>query len=219
MATGSLKIKVCGMRHPDNLEEVCALGPDYVGYIFYPGSKRYVGKDPDPALFKIPTDEIKKTGVFVNEKVQHVISISEALGLDLVQLHGSESLDYCRIIRDAGFPVIKAFDPGLVPQENPAPSKKYSLEDYSELIHLFLFDTPGPGYGGTGQKFDWNLVLGAPISSPFLLSGGIGPDDAMAIGKLKHSSLHGIDVNSKFEVSPGFKDIPLLRKFILEIRK
>ncbi len=206
------------MRYPDNLEEVCALGPDYVGYIFYPGSKRYVGEEPDRALFRIPTQEIKKVGVFVNDEVHNVIRICEEFGLDLVQLHGSESPAYCRSVKDAGISIIKAFDPGLVPGETD-PVNIYRLEDYSELVKLFLFDTPGPGYGGSGQKFDWNLVLGASISFPFLLSGGIGPDDAMAINKLGHGALHGIDVNSRFEVSPGFKDIPLLQKFFLEIRK
>jgi len=201
------KIKVCGMRKPENLEKVCALGPDYVGYIFYPGSKRYVGKRPDPVLFELPPAEITKVGVFVNEQMNRVKEMFEVHGLGMVQLHGNEPPAYCRLLLDSGIPVIKA----LRPDED--------WEEYKDVVQLFLFDSPGTGWGGTGQKFDWDLITKQSIPRHFLLSGGIGPEDANVLKDLKQENFWGIDINSRFELSPGLKDIRMLEKFIMEIRK
>ena len=153
-----MRIKICGMTSPQNLEQVGALGPDYVGYIFYPASKRYVGERPDPALFQIPGPEIQKVGVFVNESLSFVLGAFESYHLPLFQLHGDEKPDYCRRLVEEGVPVIKALDAG---------ADKSRLEEYRGLVQCFLFDTPGKGYGGTGQKFDWELLKNIPPELPF----------------------------------------------------
>jgi len=205
-----MKIKVCGMKSPRNLEQVCALGPDYVGYIFYPASKRYVGEDPDPALFQIPGPGIHKVGVFVNESPSFVISAFESYHLNMLQLHGDESPDYCRRLLQEGIPLIKSLD---------ALKDKSRLEEYRKLVNYILFDTPGKGYGGTGRKFDWELLKRIPSSIPFLLGGGIGPGDAEAVLDMAHGGLQGVDLNSRFEIEPGIKDVTLLEKFMQLIKK
>lgn len=210
MSMQVLKIKVCGMCHPGNLEQVCALGPDFVGFIFYSGSKRYVGSKVDPALFRIPPVGIKKVGVFVNEEAQQVKRTVEQFGLDLVQLHGAETPSYCDDLRRVGIPVIKA-----LALENTSPA----LEAYAGTVDAFLFDSPGRSHGGTGRKFNWELLEGLCHLLPFMLSGGIGPEDASALLALDFKEMSGIDLNSRFEVEPGIKDVALLGPFINEIRK
>lgn len=200
-----MKIKVCGMRSPRNLEQVCALQPDFVGYIFYAPSKRYVGEAPDPELFRVPGPAIRKVGVFVNESREQVKRTFEERQLQLVQLHGDETPEYCQALSREGIPLIKAMDvrsdPGF-------------MEEYREHVEFFLFDTPGRGYGGTGRKFDWNLLRKLPSSYTFLLSGGIGPDDAGALRSIPHKGLLGVDLNSGFESSPGMKEENLLKEFM-----
>ncbi|MEN8226551.1 MAG: phosphoribosylanthranilate isomerase [Bacteroidota bacterium] len=208
----SLKIKVCGLLHPENIEGVCALEPDFVGYIFYPGSKRYVGKKPDPAIFGIPAESTLKVGVFVNEEISKVEQIFSLCRLDMVQLHGEESPHYCETMQDMGIPVIKALSPDSI-AEGATP------EAYKKGVDYLLIDTPGETYGGTGRKFDWELLDESFIPNPFLLSGGIGPEDGAAIRKLHFEGLFGIDLNSRFELSPGLKDVNLLEEFMREIRK
>lgn len=210
MTKNPLKIKVCGMKDPDNLEKLCAIGPDYVGYIFYPESKRFVGLQPDSALFSIPPVGILKVGVFVNEQIYQVKQIVEKYRLELVQLHGEESPEYCRALMEVGIPVIKALHPS---KEDSGP------EAYNGLVRMFLFDTPGPGWGGSGRKFDWSLLKHRRIQLPFLLSGGIGPGDSRVIREMENEKLWGIDLNSRFEIAPGLKDIRLLEDFFTEVRK
>lgn len=205
-----MKIKICGMTSPRNLEQVCDLGPDYVGYIFYPTSKRYVGERPDPALFQIPGPGIRKVGVFVNESIPVVLGAFDSDHLQLVQLHGDETPDYCRRLVMEGVPVIKALD---------AEADKSRMAEYRELVHCYLFDTPGKGYGGTGKKFDWELLKNIPSDLPFLLGGGIGPGDAGAILDMDHGRMLGVDLNSRFELAPGIKDVTLLKEFMELIKK
>jgi phosphoribosylanthranilate isomerase len=206
----TLKIKVCGMKDPGNLEALCELSPDYVGYIFYDGSPRFVGKHPDPALFKIPGDRTLRVGVFVNESLAEVRRIAVAGMVDMVQLHGNESLEYCRDIAAEGIPVIRS--------ARPSSSGHGVMMDYRDLIDCFLFDTPDPSHGGTGRKFDWSLLRKYDGPLPFLLSGGIGPGDAPLVADLDNKYIRGVDVNSQFEKSPGIKDMGLLREFFSEIR-
>jgi phosphoribosylanthranilate isomerase len=201
-----IKIKVCGMRDPDNLERVCSLGPDFVGFIFYRGSKRFVGDRPDPLLFDLVPPEISRVGVFVNEELASLKKLFGKHSLNMVQLHGHESPEYCRQVMEAGIPVIKALAPDSL------------LKDYAGAVQYFLFDTPGAGWGGTGKKFDWKLLEGRSIPGHFLMSGGIGPEDAAAIRQLGHEKLRGVDVNSRFELSPGVKDIRLLEEFMKELK-
>lgn len=210
MTTTKIKIKVCGMRDPLNLEQLCTLAPEYVGFIFYPGSKRFVGEHPDPALFRIPGPAVKKVGVFVDEKLPRVRKAIEFCGLDAVQLHGHESVEYCRLLSTPGLEVIKVLDPSGFRAE---------LETYGHLVNYFLFDSAGAGSGGSGQKFSWKLLDDLSLPAPFFLSGGIGPGDAVSLRSLDLPGLMGVDVNSRFELSPGMKDMDRLKEFFNEIRK
>lgn len=207
----SLKIKVCGMKEADNLEQLCNLDPDFVGYIFYRASPRYVGEKPDEALFSIPGDTVSRVGVFVNEPILSLRSIVASGWMDLVQLHGSETPEYCKALVNEGVHVIKAIGPAHL-------DSMERLEEYYGVVHYFLFDSTGEGSGGSGEKFDWNLLEKYKLPVPFLLSGGIGPGDASALLDLDHLLLHGVDVNSRFEDAPGIKNIEALKAFIKEIR-
>jgi phosphoribosylanthranilate isomerase len=204
-----LELKVCGMRDPKNLEELCDLAPEFVGYIFYPKSKRFVGNEPDPALFQIPGPKTKKVGVFVNAETSRVSLAIKNHMLDVVQLHGGESVEYCRRLEGEAI-VIKVLDPNV---------QQSGLDEYADVVDYFLFDTPGEGYGGTGRKFDWDLLHEISSPVPFLLSGGIGPADVGDIKGINHKQLMGVDLNSMFELAPGQKDIYKLKEFFLEIRK
>jgi len=205
-----LQIKVCGMCDPLNLEQVCALVPEYVGFIFYPPSNRFVGQHPDPVLFEIPGPGIKKVGVFVDEELSQVRKTIDLFGLDAVQLHGGEKASYCRQLSGKAVEVFKALEPHTPHLE---------LEKYLEVVDHLLFDSAASGKGGTGQKFDWKLLEDLPLSASFLLSGGIDPRDAGLIRTLDLQGLMGVDVNSRFELSPGLKDIKSLKEFVIEIRK
>lgn len=200
------------MRDPANLEKVCGLGPDMVGFIFYPGSKRYVGPRPDPALFTIPGKKIRKVGVFVNEHPETVQRLAGLCRLDLVQLHGSEPLSDCRFLQRGGTGVIKALHAG-------EPAGGYESPSLKGAVQYLLFDTPGEGFGGTGEKFDWGLLNGMVVRMPFLIGGGIGPADAGELKRIRNEQWTGVDLNSRFETEPGLKDVGLLDKFINEIRK
>lgn len=205
-----VQIKVCGMRDPLNLEQVCALVPEYVGFIFYPRSGRFVGTDPDPMLFEIPGPAIKKVGVFVDEELSQVKKTIDKYGLDAVQLHGGETTSYCHQLSGEAVEVFKALEPH---------TSHSVLEKYLEVVDHLLFDSAASGKGGSGQKFDWKLLEDLPRSTSFLLSGGIGPRDAGLIRSLDLQGLMGVDVNSRFELSPGLKDIESLKEFVIEIRK
>lgn len=205
-----LRIKVCGMRDPQNLEQICALSPEYVGFIFYKQSKRFVGNRPDPALFNIPSSQIKKVGVFVNEELRQVRKVIKDYGLEAVQLHGGESADYCRKLSGEGPELIKVVDPL---------GNLKDIENYAGVVDYLLFDSAGEGKGGTGRKFDWKLLEELPAGPSFFLSGGIGPGDAEDIRNLELDALSGVDINSRFELLPGLKDVERLKKFFTEIRK
>jgi len=210
MRKAKIQIKVCGIRDPHNLEELCTLDPEFVGFIFYRGSKRHVGEHPDPALFRIPGPAVKKVGVFVDEKLDRVRMAIEIYGLDVVQLHGTESVDYCRKIGMEELEVIKVLDPQAGGTE---------LDRYRQHVDYFLFDSAGAGSGGSGEKFNWKLLEDLPAHLPFFLSGGIGPGDAGPVRSLDLGGLVGVDVNSRFELYPGIKDIKALKEFFSEIRK
>jgi phosphoribosylanthranilate isomerase len=181
----------------------------FCGFYFLPGSKRFVGTSPDPSLFQIPGPEIQKVGVFVNETPTRVLHSFETYQLQCVQLHGDESPGYCRRLSQEGIPVIKALD------ANTAGAR---LEEYRDQLSYYLFDTPGPGRGGTGQKFDWGLLKKIPATFPFLLGGGIGPEDAATLLALDHEGLRGVDLNSRFELSPGIKDLEKLKEFMTKFK-
>ncbi|MBN1597201.1 MAG: phosphoribosylanthranilate isomerase [Bacteroidales bacterium] len=210
MKDDPFKIKVCGMKDPENIKQLVKLKPDYIGFILYPYSKRYVG-DNFRVEVKFPGN-IRKVGVTVNALFNDVVRWANILKLDYVQLQGDESPEYCRDLKGFDINIIKSF--GI------NESFDFSvLNDYMEVCEFFLFDTKTPLHGGSGKKFEWGKLSEYELQKFFFLSGGIGPDDASNIKKNKDLPIEAIDINSKFETEPAMKDINLLKSFIKEIRE
>lgn len=206
-----LKIKVCGLTDTVNAREIAGTLPDFLGYIFYPESVRFVGKKPAADLFKTIPDSIIKTGVFVNEDPSSVIEKMNSFNLDLVQLHGDERPEYCNWLKENDLKVIKA-----VRINNDF---NYNiLKQYIDVCDYFLFDTRSGLRGGSGIKFDWKKLNEYHLNIPFFLSGGIGPEDASLIKKIRHEMMFAVDINSRFETSPGIKDPEKVKRFIDEIK-
>jgi phosphoribosylanthranilate isomerase len=204
-------IKICGMREPENIMAAGQLKPDFLGFIFYKESPRYAGSDLDPEILSTLPAYIRKTGVFVNSAINEILDTVSKFSLDAVQLHGNESPELCESIKNSGIQVIKAFSIG----------ESIDPKIFAEFIHCtdyFLFDAKSLKYGGSGQKFDWRLLDGNDPGHPFILSGGIGPQDIENIAGIINRSFHGIDLNSRFEVKPGLKDIKKLKNFINELK-
>ncbi len=202
-------IKVCGMRDAENIREVEALGVDWMGFIFYRPSSRFVGSRPA----YLP-ERCKRVGVFVNSTIEEIMQKTEEFGLHLVQLHGGESPEFCCRLRSL-LPIVT----GIIKMVGI--SGKADMEAtaaYTPFVDYFLFESPCSSYGGSGKKFDWSLLERYEGSKPFILTGGIGPDDAEEILALTHPHFAGIDLNSRFELSPGQKDTDKLRTFINKIR-
>ena len=203
------KLKICGMKEPANILEVAGLQPDYLGFIFYKQSKRYV-EGLTPAFVKDLPADIKRVGVFVNEELLKVAELAGLYGLNAVQLHGAESAVYCvelqSILAEDGIEIIKAF--GIDEDFNFA-----VLETYENTVDYFLFDTQTPQHGGSGKAFDWKLLDGYKLDKPYFLSCGIGPDSLDQLQKIDDPRLFAIDVNSKFETAPGLKDVNKLIDF------
>jgi phosphoribosylanthranilate isomerase len=202
-----LRIKICGMKDPANLREVAALLPDYLGFIFHPGSPRYMRAHLHPEDLAALPPGIRTAGVFVDAELADVLADARAYGLATLQLHGQEPPAYCCEARAAGFEVLKVFPAG-------ASLSWKRLEPYAEAADAFLFDTAGPLPGGNGQRFDWDLLHGYPFGIPFFLSGGIGPDSLDALRQFAHPHWAGADVNSRFEAAPGLKRTGLLRAWM-----
>lgn len=205
-----LKIKVCGMRDPENIRNLLKLSPDFIGFILFPGSKRYVGDD-----YCLPTgipQSVKKVGVFVNATMQDVFSWKNRLSLDAVQLHGDESPEYCMELHRMRFTIIKSFNIG--DDFNFA-----RLENYIPWCNYFLFDTKSEERGGSGKKFDWKLLKAYMYDTPFFLSGGIGHEDASSIRNIKGLPIMAIDINSRFEDSPAVKNIKKIQFFFNELKR
>ena len=169
-----MKIKICGMKYPENMQSVAALQPDYMGFIFYPKSSRYCAdtlKYEDIAAIEFP---VQKVGVFVNETIKDIIRLSTEYEMDLIQLHGDESAEYCENLKLLDFRIIKAF--GI--DEN---FDFNNLNEYDEVCDYFLFDTKSSAYGGTGQKFDWTFLKRYQLQKPVFLSGGMDVSDIQSI--------------------------------------
>jgi len=198
------------MKYPENIGEVAALKPDMMGFIFYPKSPRYAEPLDENVLKALPK-RILKIGVFVNAPLDDVLEAVKKYALSGVQLHGSEPDEMCYTLRAAGLIVIKAF------AISEAADFK-ATDDYEGTCDFFLFDTKTPAHGGSGQKFDWSVLSAYGGDTRFLLSGGISADDAEAISRINHPKLFGVDLNSKFEISPGLKDVEILGGFLKEIR-
>ncbi len=199
-------IKVCGMRDADNIQQVDAIkGIDWMGFIFWPKSKRFVSHQP----VHMP-QRAKRVGVFVDEDIEHVRHIARQYRLDLIQLHGHESPDYCQQLHSE-WKVIKAFNI----------AKTYDLAqtaNYEGHADYFLFDTKGKSIGGNGTKFDWDILIAYHGSTPFLLTGGIKPTDTEAVKQFRHPLYAGIDLNSGFETAPALKDATAIGTFIQNVK-
>ena len=197
MKTQDMRWKICGMRDRDNILQVAQLQPHYMGFIFYPASPRYVGDD-----FMMPEipPATKRVGVFVNADTSFILQKVGVYQLDFVQLHGAESPDQCRELKNEGVGVIK-----VVSVDDETDFK--ITEKYAHLVDYFLFDTKGKLYGGNAQTFNWNVLSRYHQKVPFFLSGGITPDHIGKIRRLALPALEVIDVNSGVEVRPAFKDV------------
>ncbi|MBO9151019.1 phosphoribosylanthranilate isomerase [Chitinophaga sp. GCM10012297] len=207
-----MKIKVCGITRKEDLDALVQLGADYAGFIFYGKSPRFVGNKLDGRTVRETGGKIGKVGVFVNADPQQVLQTVKDYGLDMVQLHGEESIAVCQQLR-LSVPVIKAF-----PMGEKAGGADYAAP-FMAVTDYFLFDTAGKEYGGTGRQFDWQLLNGYSYDKPFFLSGGIGPEDAEAVLRWRHGHLFSLDVNSRFETAPGVKDMDKVAAFIKTIKK
>jgi phosphoribosylanthranilate isomerase len=225
-----MKLKVCGMKYVENIQQVAELQPDYLGFIFYEKSKRnFEGIIPEFSK------SIKKTGVFVNEYIEIVISLVEEYRLDAIQLHGDESVEYVKdlknqlIERRALFieenkQIKKKKNQHSISENEVEIIKVFGIKDefnfdvlkpYLEVVDFFLFDTKGKERGGNGTKFDWSVLEKYPFDKPFFLSGGIGLGDVEEVQKIVKSNLpvYALDVNSQFESKPGVKKIEELKEF------
>lgn len=200
-------IKVCGMREPENIRAVEQTGADWMGFICYPRSPRFVSLRPD----YLP-QHARRIGVFVNTCYEEIIRRANELELHGIQLHGSETPELCQRIRSSGFSVIKAF---AIKQAD----ELACTAAYTDCCDYFLFDTPCPGYGGSGRSFDWQLLSNYQDSVPFLLSGGICPESLPALLRFRHPRWAGIDLNSGFETAPAIKNNTALSTFIHQLKE
>ena len=199
-----MRLKVCGMRDSENIRQLLALKPDYMGFIFFEKSPRNVGNQLNEALLKSFPSTTQKVGVFVNASLDFVKAQVRTYGLDLVQLHGDESVEYTADLFAVGIRVMKVFSIG-----DSFDFKQ--LGQYNPFVEYFLFDTKGKTRGGTGEVFDWEILKGYDQEVPFFLSGGIDLENVEQLEELKDLNIHAIDVNSRFELSPALKDIDQIK--------
>lgn len=205
-----MKIKVCGMRDVENIKALVELKPDFIGFIFYDKSPRFVGNEMDADYINSIPREIKKVGVFVNATVDFIIQNVRKYGLNYVQLHGNEMPEYCRSLRQKGISIIKAFrvDNDFVFGQ---------VNNYKPHVDFFLFDAKGDGYGGNGVAFDWSILKKYDNQKPYFLAGGISLDNIEVLDTIIPKP-YAIDVNSKFETSPGQKDIAKISELITKLK-
>ncbi|PWK79683.1 phosphoribosylanthranilate isomerase [Mucilaginibacter oryzae] len=205
-----MKIKVCGLKYPENIEAVAALQPHYMGFIFYGKSPRYMADLNACVLQDLPSD-INKTGVFVNESAANIERLVKQYDLGAIQLHGDESPEFCAAFKNEAT-VIKAF--GINEDFDFT-----RLKAYINNVDFFLFDTKTKEYGGSGKTFDWGILDQYELDVPFFLSGGLGPDNIEEVKNIKHSRFYGVDLNSRFEIEPGLKNIEKLEQAFAIIKQ
>lgn len=205
MINGKL-LKICGMREADNIRRIgSVIHPDLMGFVFYPPSPRYAYCLDVASIDSLP-DDMKRVGVFVNESLSVMRETAKRCHLDTLQFHGAETPVQCVQMREEGFCIIKAFSIGEADDLE-------AISDYEGGCDLFLFDTKTSTYGGSGRTFDWDLLRQYSGNTPFLLSGGIGEDSLEELRRFHHPKLAGYDLNSRFETSPGIKDMAALQRF------
>ncbi len=205
-----MKIKVCGMRDTANLAELLELKPDFIGFIFYDKSPRFVGESLDEEFIKNIPKTSKKVGVFVNANPDFILRQVKRYDLQFVQLHGNETPDACRTLKSRGVNIIKAFSIDEAFNFN-------TLNNYNPHCEYFLFDAKGSQPGGNGVTFDWNTLKRYQNDKPFFLSGGLSLENIEQVAELG-IKIFGLDVNSKFETEPAFKDIEKLRQLFELVR-
>jgi phosphoribosylanthranilate isomerase len=202
-----MQVKVCGITQVEQMIQLDQIGIDYCGMIFYPGSKRCVPEDLYQRSAEIKALPIRKIGVFVNQDYETILNAIDLFGLYGVQLHGDETDEFCLELMDK-VKVIKVFRIG-----NELNIDELLLP-FIEVCHHFLFDTATKEYGGSGKKFNWDILRSAKINKPFFLSGGIAVEDVESIQSIQHPCLHAVDINSCFEKAPGVKDLDKVKSFI-----
>lgn len=202
-------VKVCGMRESENIEKVAQLGVDMMGFIFYPKSPRFTSQSVDRTA---ADKNVCRVGVFVNESAGLISDKIHLFDLNAVQLHGNESRELCELLHKQNglLKVIKA-----ISVSTAGDIQKY--KEYVGAVDYFLFDTKCKTVGGSGQQFDWQVLENYDGDVPFILSGGIGPEDVERIRNFHHPKCIGIDLNSKFELKPGLKDVKKLNTFLENI--
>lgn len=209
-----MRVKVCGMTQLEQVEKLEEMGVAFAGFIFYPKSPRFVLRHLTTSQIK-KENKVNKVGVFVNASTDHVLQMVDECRLHMVQLHGDESPKYCEKIADY-ISVVKAF------RLSDNDHIEWMIKPYMNFCDMFLFDTEGAGYGGTGKKFNWNMLEGSTIGKPFFLSGGIQPDDTQQLKTFAQlpvaNAMFAIDINSKFEKSPGIKDMDKVKDFVSELK-
>lgn len=209
-----MRVKVCGMTQPEQVAALAAMGVTFAGFIFYPKSPRYVFKHMTITEIR-KVNNINKVGVFVNAPIEEVLHLVDECRLHMVQLHGDEPPKYCEKIADY-VSVVKAF------RLSDNDSVEWMIRPYMDVCDMFMFDTMGVGYGGTGKKFDWSMLKNSTIGKPFFLSGGIEPGDEEELLAFSQEpvakALFAIDINSKFELSPGVKDLDKVKLFVDKVK-
>lgn len=198
-------IKVCGLREAENIRAVEAAGADWLGFIFYPKSPRFV----DEAPAYLP-ERSRRVGVFVHPDFVEVVNRVRQFGLHAVQFHGTASPDVCRVFRERGLTVIRA-----LPVTETFVSE---TAQYVGKVDYFLFDTPTLKFGGSGRTYDWSLLRRYPGPTPFILSGGLSPEAAADVKRFRHPLCAGYDLNSGFETAPGLKDAGAVKQFVEYVR-
>lgn len=198
-----MNIKVCGLKYPDNIEAVVNLGPDYVGFILYDRTPRFVSDIPVDVINNLPAS-IYKTAVFVNEDKEKIDKLINEYKFDAIQLHGNESPEFAAAFKGR-IQVIKAF--GLDNEFDFS-----LLNDYVNKVDYFLFDTKTDIHGGSGKTFNWSVLDKYHLNIPFFLSGGLSLDNLEQVAKITHPQFYGVDLNSRFETAPGIKDIEKLKQ-------
>lgn len=210
-----MRVKVCGMTQLEQVRQLDAMGVDFAGFIFYPKSSRYVARHLSGEKLKKEKLRLGKVGVFVNATYEEMMKQVDDYGLDMVQLHGDETPRFCERVSNY-ISVVKVFRMG---ENDPIDWIVKPFEDNSDM---FLFDTEGAGYGGTGKKFNWDVLKNAAVNKLFFLSGGIEAGDAEKLKLFAEEpvakKLFSVDINSKFETSPGVKDLKKVKEFVIKLK-
>lgn len=207
-----MKIKICGMKYSENIRDIALIKPDYLGFIFYAESNRFVGDGFKLSDLDDVGDTIEKVAVFVNESNTVIENITKQYAINVIQLHGNESPQQCNDLKVKGYTVIKAF--------SVADDFDFSvLKDYETVTDYFLFDTQTKDYGGSGNSFNWQLLNQYHLSIPFFLSGGLGVHNIEQLLEFSHPMLYGYDFNSRLEINPGLKDKESVTLIIDKIKR